>query len=74
MMALGTWAEWGRKIVDQLEKQEQAIRDLEKSLAAHREETKTALAAFAAKAGILGLVGGAAVSALVAYLFNRLVG
>jgi hypothetical protein len=71
-MALGTWAEWGRKIVDQLESQERAIRDLERAVAQHREQTNASLSALAVKAGIAGLVGGSAISVVIGYLLNRM--
>lgn len=59
-MALGSWAEWGRKIVDQLESQERSIRELEK-----------AVSSLVVKVAIAGMVGSTIVSIVVAYLLNR---
>ena len=61
-MALGTWAEWGRKIVDQLESQERSIKDLEK-----------AVASLVVKMAIVSAIASTVVSALVALFLKKIV-
>lgn len=59
-MALGSWAEWGRKIVDQLESQERSIRELEK-----------AVSSLVVKMAIVSAVASTIMSAIVAFILKK---
>lgn len=60
-MPLGTWAEWGRKIVDQLESQERSIKDLER-----------AVASLVVKMAIVSAIASTVMSALVAFILKKI--
>lgn len=60
-MPLGTWAEWGRKIVDQLESQERSIRELEK-----------AVSSLVVKMAIVSAIASTVMSALVAFILKKI--
>lgn len=59
-MALGSWAEWGRKIVDQLESQERSIRELEK-----------AVSSLVVKMAIVSAIASTVMSAIVAFILKK---
>lgn len=59
-MPLGTWAEWGRKIVDQLESQERSIRELEK-----------AVSSLVVKMAIVSAIASTVMSAIVAFILKK---